>query len=113
VEVNLVCGGSKFGLWWTWILFLVEVDLVCCRSGFVLWWKWIWFVVEVDLICGGSGFATTQENSLRLEVLREWNVALQKIVEHFSFDVHMSVHHKYFSKVQPKRSNVFSIYLFL
>jgi len=29
------------------------------------------------------------------------------------FDVHMSVHRKYISKVQPTRCNVFSIYLFL
>ena len=28
------------------------------------------------------------------------------------FDVHMSVHRKYISEVQPTRSNVFSIYLF-
>jgi hypothetical protein len=47
VKVDLVCG---------------EVDLVCGK---------------VDLVCGGSGFATTQGSSVRLEVLREWNVALQ------------------------------------
>jgi hypothetical protein len=29
------------------------------------------------------------------------------------FDVHMSVHHKYISKVQPTKCNVYSIYLFL
>jgi hypothetical protein len=29
------------------------------------------------------------------------------------FDVHMSLHRKYISKVQPTRCNVFSIYLFL
>jgi hypothetical protein len=29
------------------------------------------------------------------------------------FDVHMSVHRKYISRVQPTRCNVFSIYLFL
>jgi hypothetical protein len=29
------------------------------------------------------------------------------------FDVHMSVHRKYISELQPKRCNVFSIYLFL
>jgi hypothetical protein len=28
-------------------------------------------------------------------------------------DVHMSVHRKYISKVQPARRNVFSVYLFL
>jgi len=31
----------------------------------------------------------------------------------YRFDVHMSVHRKYISKVQPTRCNVFSIYLFL
>jgi len=35
---------------------VVEVDFVCGGSGFGLWWKWLWFVVEVDLVCGGSGF---------------------------------------------------------
>jgi hypothetical protein len=30
-----------------------------------------------------------------------------------NFDVHMSVHRKYISKVQPTSCNVFSIYLFL
>jgi hypothetical protein len=29
------------------------------------------------------------------------------------FDVHISVHHKYISKVQPTRCNVFSVYLLL
>jgi len=39
-----------------------------------------------------------------------------KSVSHTSyiyFDVHMSVHRKYISKVQPTRWKVFSIYLFL
>jgi len=30
-----------------------------------------------------------------------------------NFDVHMSVHRKYISRVQPTRCNVFSIYLFI
>ena len=37
-------------------------------------------------------------------------------IQHVSvlrFDVHMSVHRKYISEVQPTRCNVFSIYLFL
>jgi len=31
----------------------------------------------------------------------------------YLFDIHVSVHRKYISKVQPTRCNVFSIYLFL
>jgi len=31
----------------------------------------------------------------------------------YGFDVHMSVHRKCISKVQPTRCNVLSIYLFL
>ena len=33
--------------------------------------------------------------------------------EEIKFDVHISVHRKYISKVQPIRCNVFSLYLFL
>ena len=36
-----------------------------------------------------------------------------KTPEKSKFEVHMSVHRKYISKVQPTRCNVFSIYLFL
>jgi len=39
VDVDLVFGGSEFGLWWKWVWFVVEVNLVCGGSGFVLWWK--------------------------------------------------------------------------
>jgi len=34
------------------------------------------------------------------------------VVNH-KFDVHMSMHREYISKVQPTRCNIFSIYLFL
>jgi len=36
-----------------------------------------------------------------------------RVTQNLIFNVHMSVHRKYISKVQPTKCNVFSIYLFL